>query len=81
MKIVRRWVQLWLVVPLFYNCVVFNGGGFWFLVINYVFFNKKGGGVCIWYYSTGERRPQYYTVVGSLKFSFKKERGKRSKSF
>ena len=43
MKIVRRWVQLWLVVPLFYNCVVFNGGGFWFLVINYVFFNKKGG--------------------------------------
>ena len=42
MKIVRRWVQLWLVVPLFYDCVVFNGGGFWFLVID-CFFNKKGG--------------------------------------
>ena len=42
MKIVRRWVQLWLEVPLFYDCVVFNGGGFWFLVFD-CFLTKKGG--------------------------------------
>ena len=67
-------------VPLFYDCVVFNGGGFWFLVFD-CFFNKKGGGsmyLVLWYRGRG---PQYYTVVGSLKFSFKKERGKRAKSF
>ena len=64
-------------VPLFYDCVVFNGGGFWFLVFDKFFCDKKGGGsmyLVVWY--RGKQTPVLHCGWQFLKLSVEKSEAK-----